>query len=52
MGMIKLPPKFVPKARMFCVTTFSQEKVKGNEKRLQKQEWFHSFDEASKFYAT
>lgn len=48
--MKKLPPKFVRKAKMFCVTTFAKEKVKGNDKDTQKQEWFHTFEEANSFY--
>lgn len=48
---MKTAPKYVRKAKMFCVTFFSNEKVKGNEKRLQKIEWFNTFEEANQFYA-
>ncbi len=49
---MKKPPKYVKKARMYCVSEFGGlVRGKGNIwKREQKVHWFSDLEEADKFY--
>jgi len=48
---MKLPPKYVKRAKCWCVTELGTvEKVKNTTKRVQKIQWFSSELEANQFF--
>jgi len=48
---MKLSPKYVSKAGMYCVTELgAYQKVKNEVKRVQQVHWFSSKEEANQFF--